>query len=275
MPTEPPPTPPTPLTGLAANCALLFPDVPLLDRAGAAARAGLGAVEFWWPFATATPDADEVRAFVRSVQDAGVELVAMNLFAGDMPAGDRGVLSHAHRRDELLASLESVVAVAEATGVSRFNALYGRRLVDLPLARQQADAADTLALVADRLAGVGTVLLEAVSGVPGFPLFTFQDCVDLRDVVRARGHRNVGVLADLYHLATNGDDVATIVAERTEDIAHVQVADAPGRHEPGTGDLPLVEWVGALRARGYSGWLGLEYVPTGDTRDGLEHLLDL
>lgn len=258
-----------PLNRLSANCALLFPDLPLLDRARAAADAGLLAVEFWWPFASAKPTAQEIDAFIAAVVGSGVTLSAMNLYAGDMPGGERGVLSHSSRLSELLGSLDAVRAVAEATGVSQFNALYGRAVPGLTADQQAQDAVAALGAVQERLDGAGTVLLEPVSGVPDFPLTTFSQCVAVRDAALAAGVPQVGVLADLYHLATNGDDVTDVVEHRAQDVAHVQIADSPGRHEPGTGELPIARWVAALIERGYDGWIGLEYNPVGDTAAGL------
>lgn len=254
---------------IAANCSILFTEVPLLDRARAAADAGLSAVEFWWPFDTPTPSAAAVGAFVRSVEQAGVRLVALNVYAGDMPGGERGVLSHADRRPELLASLDAVVEIAAATGVGQFNALYGRPQEGVPARTQWAAAVDGVVAVAERLAPAGTVLLEAVSGVPGFALRTFEDCLALRDAARDRGAAGLAILADLYHLTVNGVDVDRLIADHVADIAHVQVADLPGRHEPGTGDLPLAEWLRRLSAGGYTGAVGLEYVPRESTAAGL------
>lgn len=258
---------------VALNCSLLFTEHALLDRPSAARDAGYTAVEFWWPFSGPNPAGADVAAFIRAIDLAGVQLVAMNLFAGDMAAGDRGVLSHVARRAELETSLAAVREVAGATGVRAFNALHGRRLPQCSPEQQRAAAVDGLTRVADLLAeSGGTVLLEAVSGVPDFPLMTFQDCVNLRDAVAHRGHPNVGVLADLYHLTVNGDDVDDLVTTRVQDIGHVQVADVPGRHEPGSGELPLGRWTAALRAGGYEGWIGLEYNPAAGTAAGLEHL---
>ncbi|WP_024287234.1 hydroxypyruvate isomerase family protein [Cellulomonas sp. KRMCY2] len=258
---------------IALNCSMLFKEYPLLDRPRAARDAGYAAVEFWWPFAGPEPTGAEVSAFIRAIEEADVELVALNLFAGDMANGDRGILSHADRLTELEASLRATREIAEATGVQAFNALHGLRDSGRSPQAQHGAALDALAVVAASLFEVGgTVLLEAVSGIPDFPLATFQDCVDLRDGARRRGHTNIGVLADLYHLAANGDDVNEIISTRVNDIAHVQIADLPGRHEPGTGQLPLARWVSTLRAGGYEGWIGLEYNPEAGTAEGLKNV---
>jgi hydroxypyruvate isomerase len=115
----------------------------------------------------------------------------------------------------------------------------------------------------------GTVLVEPVSGTPAYPLKTAADALAVIDRV---GERNVGLLADLYHLAVNGDDVDKVIAEHTARIAHVQVADNPGRNEPGTGSLPLDEQLTALETNGYTGWVGLEYKPSAASVDSFAWL---
>jgi hydroxypyruvate isomerase len=92
------------------------------------------------------------------------------------------------------------------------------------------------------------------------------------DRVRATGTANVGFLCDLFHLANNGDDVGAAIANHADRVAHVQVADAPGRGEPGSGDLPLDRWLGELEKSGYAGYVGLEYKPTTTTEESLAWL---
>lgn len=248
------------------NCSILLTDLPLLDRPAAARRAGFENVEFWWPFSAAVPDADEVDAFVAAIQDAGVQLTGLNFFAGDMPAGDRGLVSWVGREDEFRANVEVVVAIGERTGTRAFNALYGNRIEGVEAAAQDALAVDNLAIAGEAVARIGgTVLLEPVSGTAAYPLKTAADALRVIDAVRTeRGTGNVRLLADFYHLAVNGDDVAAVIAAHAGDFGHVQIADAPGRGEPGTGELPLAEWIDAARADGYAGPVGLEYKATQD-----------
>jgi hydroxypyruvate isomerase len=112
------------------------------------------------------------------------------------------------------------------------------------------------------------VLVEAVSGAPRYPLRTADDVVGVLDrVARETGVGDLGFLCDLYHLAANGDDLDRVVATHGPRVAHVQIADHPGRHEPGTGALDLDRHLGALAAAGYDGWIALEYAPSGATAD--------
>lgn len=257
-----------------ANCSILFADLPLLERPAAARKAGFGAVEFWWPFPTATPSDADVDRFVAAVQDAGVRLVGLNFAAGDMPGGDRGLLSWPGRSEEFLASVDTAVAIGGRLGTTAFNALYGNRVEGCPAQEQDDLAAANLAFAAQAAARIGAVVLvEPVSGAPRYPLLTAGDVVAVLDrVQREAGPDNIRLLADLYHLSVNGDDLAAVVSRHADRVGHVQIADPPGRHEPGTGELDLDRHLCALEAAGYAGWVGLEYVPATTTEAGLDWL---
>lgn len=245
----------------AANVSLLFSDVPLLDRFAAARAAGFEAVECWWPFADPDPGADQVTAFVAALDAADVRLTGLNLFAGDMPGGERGIVSHPDRADELRRNLSVVRTIVQATGCDRVNALYGHRLPGVPAHVQDDAAAHALRLAADTLAPAGaTVLVEPLTrGENGdYPLLTLADAQAVAD----RAGAGVAVLFDAYHLHNNGADVVADIARHGADVGHVQVADAPGRGEPGTGTIDYPAFFRALDASGYTGWVGCEYRPS-------------
>jgi hydroxypyruvate isomerase len=246
------------------NCSILFTDLPLLKRPAAAKAAGFDAVEFWWPFDEAVPPAAEVNAFVDAVGDAGVELAGLNFFAGDMPGGDRGVLSSPAHSAEFRDNAELVAAIGAATGCRSFNALYGNRIAFISRELQDETAVANLAFAAETVERIGgTVLVEPVSGPFPYLLRTAADVIAVLDRVRAeRRVRNLALLADLYHLTVNGDDLSKVLAEHVERIGHVQIADAPGRHEPGTGGIDLDGHLSRLEQAGYRGRVGLEYVAT-------------
>ena len=199
------------------NCSILFTELPLLQRPAAAKAAGFDAVEFWWPFATAVPGDADVDQFVRAIDDAGVSLVGLNFFAGDMPGGDRGLVSWPARSAEFRDNIPVVAAIGERLGCRAFNALYGNRLDGVTPEAQDDLSAENLALAAEGVAGIGgTVLLEPVSGAPRYPLLTAADAVAVIARVTADGGpANIGLLADLYHLAVNGDDVDKAIAAYT------------------------------------------------------------
>lgn len=246
----------------AVNCSILLTGLPLRERLDTVRAAGFEAVEFWWPFPTATPGDAEVEAFVDAVRASGLRLIGLNLFAGDLPAGERGVVSWPGREDEFLSSVRVATYVADELGCRRFNALYGNRLPGRDPAEQDAIAVGNLAAAATGLGVVdATVLLEPVSGIDAYPLRTAAQVVAVADrVAEATGRTNLGLLLDVYHLAVNGDDVSDAIELYRDRIAHVQLADAPGRGAPGTGSLPLQEWIDDLVAGGYDGWMALEHV---------------
>jgi hydroxypyruvate isomerase len=247
------------------NCSILFTELPLLERPAAARAAGFDVVEFWWPFAEAVPSDRDVDAFVAAVRDAGLQLAGLNFFAGDMPGGDRGLVSWPARSAEFRDNIDATVGIGERLGCQAFNALYGNRIDGVTAEQQDEVGAENLALAARAAARIGgTVLIEPVSGTPAYPLLTAADALEVMERVQAAaGVGNLGLLADLYHLAVNGDDVDKVIADNTPRIAHVQIADHPGRNEPGTGSLPLDRQLADLETRGYTGWVGLEYKPSG------------
>ena len=247
---------------LDVNCSILFAELPLTERAAAAAACGFGGVEFWWPWPQAVPSDAEADAFVGSILAAGVQLVALNFQAGDLAAGERGILSHPGRAAEFRRNIPACAEIARRTGCTRLNAPYGRRLAGVDHDTQDAVAIANLRLAAEAAGSVGaSVLVEAVNSVdtPGFPLDTSARAMAVIGAVQAP---NVGFLADLYHLAKMGEDVAHTLHRYRDAIAHVQVADPPGRGAPGTGTLDFEPLFGQLAVDGYGGWVGLEYLPS-------------
>jgi hydroxypyruvate isomerase len=256
-----------------ANISILFTELPLTDRPAAARAAGFTAVEAWWPFDSAVPADTEVAGFERAVREAGVELVALNGFAGDMRAGDRGILSWPGRQQEFLDNLDVVMQLGARLGCRRFNMLYGNRIDGASAAEQDELAVQNLghAIRAARRVDA-VVLIEPLSGVPQYPLRTADDVLGVLGRLPAALRPAARLLADLYHLRVNGADIPATLDRAGSRVGHVQVADVPGRHEPGTGTADLDGWVRQLRKLGYDGWVGLEYVPLETTVAGLHRL---
>ena len=162
----------------AVNLSMLFTELPLLQRPAAAKAAGFDAVEFWWPFATAVPADTDVDDFVGAIDDAGVQLIGLNFFAGDMPGGDRGLVSWPARSGEFRDNIDVTVGIGERLGCKAFNALYGNRTDDSTPEAQDDVAAENLALAARAAARIdGVVLVEPVSGAPRYPLLTAADVI--------------------------------------------------------------------------------------------------
>jgi hydroxypyruvate isomerase len=258
------------------NLSILFTELPLLERPAAAAAAGFEAVELWWPFAEPVPPDHELDALHRALDDAGVRLVGLNFDAGDMAAGERGLLSRPADSARFRANVDVAVGFAELTGCTVLNALYGNRDVRAGAAAQRELAVENLVLAARAAARIGaTVVIEALNSVenPNYPITTSRGALALVDQLRfAHGVPNAAFLADLYHLARMGEPIAELVATRADRFGHVQIADSPGRGQPGTGALDLPDVLDRLVAAGYRGWVGLEYRPVGPSADSFDWL---
>jgi hydroxypyruvate isomerase len=243
------------------NCSILFTELPLLQRPAAAKAAGFDAVEFWWPFEEYVPRDKDADAFVAAIENAGVDLISLNFHAGDMAAGERGILSDPGKAREFRENIAAVTEIARRAGCTRLNAPYGNRIPGADPAEQDAVATENLTFAAEAAAAIGaTVLVEAINSVdvPAFPVDTSARAIAVIEKVPAD---NVAFLADLYHLATMGEDLRETLAAHRDRIAHVQVADVPGRGAPGTGTLDFEPLFKQLAAQGYTGAVGLEYLP--------------
>ncbi|AMT93125.1 hydroxypyruvate isomerase [Brevibacterium linens] len=243
------------------NCSTLLTELPVLERAQAAKDAGFDEVEFWWPFdGNPTPSSAEVDEFIASLESAGVALKGLNFWAGNMAAGDRGMVSIIGAEEDFAANVAIVVEIGRRTGCRAFNALFGLRTDGQDPAGQDATAAANLTLAAGKVAEIGgTVLVEPVSGAEAYPLKRYADAAEVVAKVRADGPENIAVLADFYHMHVNGDDVAAVIESEAVNFGHIQIADADGRGAPGTGSLPLRNWTDRAFALGYNGSVALEY----------------
>ncbi|MEV5963745.1 TIM barrel protein [Kribbella sp. NPDC051952] len=254
---------------LSANVSMLFTELPYPDRFAAAAAAGFRMVESWWPIAVPDPSAASIDSFVRGIEAAGVSLNALNFYGGDIPGGERGVASHPDRQAELAANVRAVVAIAERTECRLFNLLYGQTDDRWAPAEQAATAVAAIRSAASAVDALGgTVLIEPLTeGLNGrYPLLTADDVQDLLDGP-LKDVDNLSLLFDTFHLGSNGVDL--IGTASTVQVAHVQLADSPGRGEPGSGSLPIDAALDALKAAGYQGVAACEYKPTTDTLTSL------
>lgn len=255
-----------------ANLHLLFTEVPLLDRPALARAAGFDEVELWWPFdGRPRPSSGEVDDLIGAIMAAKVQLTAMNLYAGAMASGDRGVVSRPGQARDFADSLGVANEVGARLGTRLFNVPYGRRVNALPEERQDEAALRALSTAVDTLADIdGTILVEPLSGFADYPIRTSRAALDVIAAVRQRtGTHRAGMLLDQYHLTSNGEDPVADLDLVLPDLRHVQVSDAPGRGEPGTGGEDLPAFVDTLRSRGYTGAVALEYTPTTTTYQSL------
>lgn len=256
----------------AVNMSMLFTELPLLQRPEAVAEAGFDAVEVWWPFAEPAPAGPAVEAFATAIVDAGVQLAALNLYAGDLAAGERGVLSHPDRADQFAASVHVGVELAERLGCSVLHAMYGNRRDDVPLEAQDELAAQMLANAAAAAAPVGaTIVVEAMNPVeqPAFPLHSTNAALQLVESVALTSGARLGILYDAYHMQRAEGNLIATIREHGHSFSHVQIADAPDRTPPGTGEIAFPRVLESLEATGYGGFVGLEYRPIGSSTASL------
>lgn len=250
----------------SANLTLLFTEVPFLDRFEAAARAGFRAVEFVSPY----DHAPEVLAAL--LERHGLEVSVFNLPAGDWVKGDRGLACDPRRAAEFREGLPRAAAYARALRCPRVHLMAG--IVPAGPSREAAEAAwlGSVRLAARALGPEGiTVLLEAINDrdMPGYLLTSSRAALAAIEALEAEGLSNVRFQYDAYHLHVLGEDLLAVLDRAYPRVGHVQIADAPGRHEPGTGEIDLAGLLARLDALGWAGFVGCEYRPRAGTAEGL------
>jgi len=246
---------------LAANLSLLFPELDFLDRFSAAREAGFRYVEYQFPYAHVAEE------LARCARDAGVQVVLHNLPAGDMAKGERGIACLPGREREFREGVERAIQYATAVNCPRVNCIAGLAPVD---AKHFDTLVANLRHAARRLGEVGVqLLIEPINtrSVPGFFLTRSAQAID---VLNAVGEANAFLQYDVFHMQIMEGDLARSIERLLGRIGHIQIADVPERHEPGTGEINFEFLLRHLDAIGYSGWVGCEYNPRGDTREGLK-----
>jgi hydroxypyruvate isomerase len=247
----------------AANLTMLFNEVPFLDRFERAAKAGFDAVEFLFPYAY---PAGDIQA---RLKDNGLKLVLHNLPAGDWDAGERGVACLPDRVDEFREGVARAIAYAAALGVPQLNCLAGKAPLGANDATLRQTFVGNLRYAAAQLKDAGIrLLVEPINtyDIPGFYLNRTAQALAILDEV---GSDNVFVQYDIYHAQRMEGELAATLARHLARIAHVQLADNPGRNEPGTGEINYAFVFAHLDRIGYKGWVGCEYKPATTTEAGL------
>ncbi|MFC1403683.1 MULTISPECIES: TIM barrel protein [Streptacidiphilus] len=245
------------------NLSILFTELPLFERPAAAAAAGFDAAELWWTLDGPTPPDSDLDALRRAFTDAGVQLTGLNFDAGNMAAGSKGLLSRPAESQQFRDNIAVAVGLADSLGCRSLNALYGNRVEGVDLKVQDELALENLTLAAHAAHGIGATLLVEALNAPEAPLYgllSSKDAVAVVDQVNAvTGLDNTRFLCDLYHLARNGEDLVSVIDTYADRIGHVQVADAPARNFPGSGELDFPSLLSRLDGVGYTGYVGLEY----------------
>jgi len=247
----------------AANLTMLFTEVPFLDRFELAAQAGFKAVEFLFPYAWPVQE-------VRSRLDAnGLTLALHNLPGGDWDTGERGIACLPDRVDEFRAGVGRAIGYACTLGVSQLNCLAGKAPAGVDGATLRRTFVENLRYASKELKKSGlNLLIEPVNtfDIPEFYLSRTSQAVDLLGEV---GRDNVFLQYDIYHAQRMEGELAATIKKHFALIRHVQIADNPGRNEPGTGEIAFPFLFDLLDRLGYEGWIGCEYKPAASTAAGL------
>jgi hydroxypyruvate isomerase len=247
----------------AANLTMLFNEVPFLDRFERAAKAGFEVVEFLFPYAY---DAAEIR---QRLDAHGLQLVLHNLPAGNWDAGERGIACHPARVGEFREGVERAISYATALGVGQLNCLAGKAPPGVPDTLLRQTFVANLSFAAQALGNAGIkLLIEPINSfdIPGFYLTRTDQAIALLDEV---GSANAYVQYDIYHAQRMEGELAATMQKHLARIAHIQLADNPGRNEPGTGEINYAFLFRHLERIGYAGWIGCEYKPAAGTEAGL------
>jgi len=247
----------------AANLTMLFNEVPFLERFEKAANNGFTAVEFLFPYAF---DAQEIRDRLTRHQ---LTLVLHNLPAGDWDAGERGIACHPDRVQEFREGVARAISYATALGVSQLNCLAGKTPSGVSAEVLRKTFVENLRFAATELKKAGLkLLIEPINtfDIPGFYLSGTSQALAIMDEV---GADNLFLQYDIYHMQRMEGELAASMQRHLPRIAHLQLADNPGRNEPGTGEINYAFLFQFIDKIGYSGWIGCEYKPATTTEAGL------
>ncbi len=247
----------------AANLTMLFNELPFLDRFEAAARAGFGAVEFLFPYDHAPAEIAE-----RLVRHR-LDLVLHNLPAGNWAAGERGIACHPDRIEEFRSGVATAIRYAEALGVRQLNCLAGIAPTGVDDATLRRTLIDNLAYAAQELRRAGLRLLIEPINTYDIPRFYLNRSAQALEIMSAVGADNLYLQYDIYHMQRMEGELAATLRTHLARIGHVQLADNPGRNEPGTGEINYPYLFRVLDEIGYTGWIGCEYKPAAGTEAGL------
>ncbi len=247
----------------AANLTMLFNEHDFLDRFKAAAEAGFTGVEYLFPYDFGKDELAE------RLKQHGLTQVLHNLPAGDWGAGERGIACHPDRVGEFQEGVGRAIEYATALGSPRVNCLAGIAPEGADRETLTRTLVDNLGFAAGKLKEAGIkLLIEPINtrDIPGFFLTNTRQGLD---IIEAVGSDNLFLQYDIYHMQIMEGDIAPTIKANLGQIDHIQLADNPGRHEPGTGEINYDFIFSFLDEIGYAGWIGCEYKPKTTTQEGL------
>lgn len=247
----------------SANLNFLFNEHPFMERFAAAAKAGFKNVEFMFPY-----DFD-IAQVKEELEKNNLKLVLFNLPAGDWAGGDRGLAADPDRKPEFNASVSKAVEAAKILGTKNINCLSGMVKGDYTREEIMANIADNLGFAAREFQKAGlNLMVEPINHIdmPGFAINTTDEGME---VIKMAKEHNIYLQYDIYHADKEEENHDEVIKNYLAQTGHIQIADNPGRNQPGTGDIRIKELFEKLDQNGYEGYVGMEYKPTGDTVESL------
>lgn len=247
----------------SANLSMLFTELPFTNRFAEAARSGFSAVEFWFPFENGGKE------LIPVIQDTGVQVVLFNLEPGDTRQGEWGTLGIPGKEAHFRQAFEQAVDLALLLGCKKLNALAGILPDSLELKYCIDTIHHNLEWATGQLPKGINLLIEALNpnDKPGYLLSKPEQSLAL---IKEINSPNICFLYDIYHAYQVGSDIFRIIQEDLSWVGHIQIADSPNRHQPGTGKIPFERVFRELEMAGYEGYIGLEYRPLGSTSEALK-----
>ena len=248
----------------AANLSMLFGEHDFLDRFQAAAEAGFEGVEYLFPYAY------EKDALAERLSTHGLTQVLFNMPPGDWDAGERGLACLPDRRGEFQDGVGEAIAYAKALDCKMLHSMAGLAPEGADPAQLRACYVENLRFAAKATKEAGlSLLIEPINNrdIPGYYLNYSAQALDIIEEV---GADNLFLQYDIYHMQIMEGDLAPTIEAKLPRIAHMQLADTPGRHEPGTGEINYPFLFDHIDRIGYTGWIGCEYKPAGTTAEGLD-----
>jgi hydroxypyruvate isomerase len=242
---------------------MLFGEVSFEERFAASKEAGFRYVEYMFPYDYEAEDLSN------HLKENDLQQILFNLPAGNWADGDRGIAGNPNRVDEFRQGVEESLKYANALNVDLINCLVGKQIEGVSRSEQWKVLVENLAYAAEKLASDNrTLLIEPINTVdmPGFLLSTTQDGLNVINDVKAS---NLKIQYDVYHMQKMEGNLITTIEANLEHIGHIQIADNPGRHQPGTGEINYKYLLEAIDKIGYQGYVGLEYIPDPDTKTSL------
>ncbi len=238
------------------NLTLLLKEVPFVERIGLAAKLGFGAVEFMWP------GEENLQAIAQAVHETGLKVALMNFDAGAIALGERGFLNDRSKQQWFRAHALHALDFAVQIGCLQLNALVGNLLPEVSREEQLECVRENLAWVADRAseANLG-IVVESLNSFET-PRYLLTNTRDTLQLLASVNRTNLKYQYDIYHMQRMEGNIIATLREYIGRIGHIQIADSPARHEPGTGEIHYPHVLSALDTLGYRGYVGLEYNPT-------------